>query len=31
VKPDRLKPLQDEVEELIAIFVTMVKKVKTGR
>lgn len=31
MKPDRLKPLQDEVEELIAIFVTMVKKVKTGR
>ena len=28
VKPERLKPLLDEVEELIAIFVTMVKKVK---
>lgn len=28
VKSDRLKPLQNEVEELIAIFVTMVKKVK---
>jgi four helix bundle protein len=31
VKPERLKPLQDEVEELIAIFVTMVKKVKSQR
>jgi four helix bundle protein len=30
-KPDRLKPLQDEVEELIAIFVTMVRKVKNKR
>lgn len=30
-KPDRLKPLQDEVEELIAIFVTMVRKVKSKR
>jgi four helix bundle protein len=30
VQPDRLKPLRDEVEELIAIFVTMVKKVKGG-
>ena len=28
MKPDRLKPLQDEVEELIAIFVTMVKNTK---
>ncbi len=28
VKPDHLKSLQNEVEELIAIFVTMVKKVK---
>ena len=31
VNPQRLKPLTDEVEELIAIFVTMVKKVKTKR
>ncbi len=31
VKPGRLKPLQDEVEELIAIFVTMAKKVKISR
>jgi four helix bundle protein len=30
VQPDRLKPLRGEVEELIAIFVTMVKKVKGG-
>ncbi len=29
VKSERLKPLLDEVEELIAIFVTMVKKVKS--
>jgi four helix bundle protein len=31
VKPERLKPLLKEVEELIAIFVTMVKKVKNKR
>lgn len=31
MKPDRLKPLQNEVEELGVIFVTMVKKVKVGR
>jgi len=31
VKPERLKPLLKEVEELIAIFVTMVKKVKVKR
>ncbi len=31
VNPQRLKPLLDEVEELIAIFVTMVKKVKGKR
>src|SRR5512137_1515277 len=31
VKPERLKPLLDEVEELIAIFVTMVKRVKSKR
>lgn len=31
MKPDRLKPLQNEVEELSVIFVTMVKKVKVGR
>jgi four helix bundle protein len=31
VKSDRLKPLLKEVEELIAIFVTMVKKVKNKR
>lgn len=31
MKPDRLKPLQSEVEELSVIFVTMVKKVKVGR
>jgi four helix bundle protein len=29
VTADRLKPLQKEVEEIIAIFVTMVKKVKS--
>ncbi len=29
VKPPRLKPLLDETEELIAVFVTMVKKVKS--
>ena len=28
VKPDRLKPLTDECEELIAMFVTMAKNVK---
>jgi four helix bundle protein len=31
VKPERLKPLLKEAEELIAIFVTMVKKVKVKR
>lgn len=31
VKSERLKPLLDEAEELIAIFVTMVKKVKGKR
>ncbi len=31
VKLERLKPLLDDVEELIAIFVTMVKKVKSKR
>jgi four helix bundle protein len=31
VKAQRLEPLLDEVEELIAIFVTMVKKVKNKR
>lgn len=31
MKPERLKSLQDEIEELIAIFVTMVKKVKSKR
>ncbi len=31
VKSGRLKPLLNEVEELIAIFVTMVKKVKNKR
>jgi four helix bundle protein len=29
VAQERLKPLQDEAEELTAIFVTMVKKVKS--
>jgi four helix bundle protein len=29
VKTERLKPLLDETEELIAIFVTMTKKVKS--
>jgi four helix bundle protein len=29
VKAQRVKPLLDEIEELIAIFVTMVKKVKS--
>ncbi len=29
VAEERLKPLRDETEELIAIFVTMVKKVKS--
>ncbi len=29
VKPERLRPLAQEVEELIAMFVTMVKKVKS--
>ncbi len=28
LKPERLRPLAQEVEELIAMFVTMVKKVK---
>ena len=31
VKPDRLKPLTDECEELIAMFVTMVKNVKNRK
>jgi four helix bundle protein len=31
VKTQRLQPLLDEAEELIAIFVTMVKKVKNKR
>jgi four helix bundle protein len=31
VTAQRLKPLLDEVEELIAVFVTMVKKVKNKR
>ena len=31
VQAQRLKPLLDEIEELIAIFVTMVKKVKNKR
>ena len=31
VAPERLRPLLDETEELIAIFVTMVKKVKSKR
>lgn len=31
VDSQRLKPILDEVEELIAIFVTMVKKVKNKR
>ncbi|HEX4667575.1 MAG TPA: four helix bundle protein [Chthoniobacterales bacterium] len=31
IKSSRVQPLRDEVNELIAIFVTMVKKVKGGR
>ena len=31
VKPDRLKPLTDECEELIAMFVTMAKNVKNRK
>ncbi len=31
VKPDRLKPLADECEELIAMFVTMAKNVKSRK
>ena len=31
VKPDRLKPLLDECEELIAMFVTMAKNVKNRK
>lgn len=31
VKPERLKPLVDECEELTAMFVTMVKNVKSRR
>jgi len=31
VAPKRLKPLRDETNELIAIFVTTVKKMKSKR
>jgi four helix bundle protein len=31
VKPDRLKPLTEECEELIAMFVTMAKNVKSRK
>jgi four helix bundle protein len=31
MKPMRIQPLQDEVEELISIFVTMTRKVKARR
>ncbi len=31
VKPERLKPLTDECEELTAMFVTMAKKVKNRK
>ena len=31
VKPDRLKPLTDESEELIDMFVTMAKNVKSRK
>ena len=31
VKPDRLKPLMDECEELIAMFVTMAKNAKSRK
>ena len=31
IKSSRVQPLRDEVNELIAIFVTMAKKVKGGR
>ncbi len=31
VEPDRLKPLTDECEELIAMFVTMAKNVKNRK
>jgi four helix bundle protein len=31
VKPERLKPLTDECEELIAMFVTMAKNVKSRK
>jgi four helix bundle protein len=31
VKPDRLKPLTDECEKLIAMFVTMAKNVKNRK